>query len=351
MNDITVVFSGRAYNAIISESFAKHPLETGGILLGYLLNNGIWVVMEVVPPGKNSTFQPAYFEYDTEFVNYVANSVSSQYQSELNLLGLWHRHPGSMDVFSHTDDTTNREYALLNPEGAISGLVNIDPVFRLTMYHVSMPFSYQKVEVMVGDDLIPPDFFNLKYYPKQGLNPSLPENVVKRQKQTVKGLSVAEHLKKIFGRNRKDAADGWQAGGNTHASIAWFEKNREKADSELDALIGKYTDVRKNIENGHLVLSVEYGGWTLNMIYPENYAERANGFRVYIDNPQIIQPYYDYRLPYIATDADGRAYLTVSEILENSQISGLHVMDLSVRWLNKYDALKNNQITINEFII
>ncbi|MDR2774710.1 MAG: Mov34/MPN/PAD-1 family protein [Tannerella sp.] len=351
MDKITVVFSNKAYNAIISESFAKHPLETGGILLGYLLDNGIWVVMEVIPPGKNSIFQSAYFEYDTEFVDYVANSVSSQYKTELNLLGLWHRHPGSMDVFSSMDDTTNREYALLNQAGAISGLVNIDPVFRLTMYHVSLPFSYQKMEVAVGDDLIPPDFFNLKYYPEQGINPSLPEKAMKKQK--IKRQSVIGYLKKIFDRNRKDGADNAnvQAVNNASASIAWFEKNREKADSELNSLIRKYTYVQKNVENGHLVLSVKYGEWMLNMIYPKNYDEDMNEFRVYISNPQITRLCCDYRLPYIATDTDGKTYLTVSEILENSQINGLNVMDVSIKWLNKYNALKNNQITVDEFII
>ena len=40
------------------------------------------------------------FEYDEAFVNYLAQSVANQYKRPLDLLGLWHRHPGSMDVFS-----------------------------------------------------------------------------------------------------------------------------------------------------------------------------------------------------------------------------------------------------------
>lgn len=130
-----VVFSNKAYNAIIRESFAKDPVETGGILLGHILDNGIWIVMEVLPPGMKSIFQYAYFEYDEAFVNYLAQSVANQYKHPLDLLGLWHRHPGSMDVFSHTDDGTNSTFARQNPAGVISGLVNIDPDFRITMYH------------------------------------------------------------------------------------------------------------------------------------------------------------------------------------------------------------------------
>lgn len=166
----TVIISDKAYNAIIRESFAKHPVETGGILLGYILDNGLWVVMEMIPPGINGVFQTAYFEYDQDFVNYLGTSVANQYKEPLQVLGLWHRHPGSMDYFSTTDDGTNSDFASKNPFGVISGLVNIDPSFRLTMYHLDhnegvrpRNIAYTTVDVEVGDDLIPEKFFQLRY--------------------------------------------------------------------------------------------------------------------------------------------------------------------------------------------
>lgn len=171
-NCSAVIFSNKAYNAIIRETFDKHPIETGGILLGYIIDDA-WVVMEVLPPGINSIFQTAYFEYDTEFVNYLADSVASQYKQPLSLLGLWHRHPGHMDVFSSTDDITNRTFAALREQGTISGLVNVDPEFRITMYHLDKDEgsyasfhrpSYEIVDVEVGDDIIPEQYFELKYY-------------------------------------------------------------------------------------------------------------------------------------------------------------------------------------------
>ena len=171
-----VVFSNKAYNAIIRESFEKDPVETGGILLGHILDNGIWIVMEVLPPGINSIFQYAYFEYDESFVNYLAQSVANQYKKPLDLLGLWHRHPGSLDTFSKTDDATNITFACQNPKGVISGLVNIDPRFRFTLYHLAQDFSiskfrrpcYSPVEIAVGDDLIPEEYFQLKFYNGDG---------------------------------------------------------------------------------------------------------------------------------------------------------------------------------------
>lgn len=170
-NCSVVVFSNRAYNTIIRETFDKHPVETGGILLGHVID-GVWVVMEVLPPGINCIFQHAYFEYDQAFVNYLAQSVANQYEIPLQLLGLWHRHPGSMDVFSGTDDKTNSTFASLSDIGTISGLVNVDPNFRMTMYHLdhgcgiehySRPL-YEQVEIEVGDDIIPEQYFKLKYY-------------------------------------------------------------------------------------------------------------------------------------------------------------------------------------------
>ncbi len=168
-----IVFSDRAYNAIIQEAYSKNPLETGGILLGHILDNGFWIVLEALPPGPNSIYFEDYFEYDGDFVNYLAQSVANQYKIPLELLGLWHSHPDSMDIFSSKDDDTNTTFAQQNPYGIISGLVNIDPDFRLTMYHMSNPQNnvqtsirphYERMDIEVGDDIIPEIYFEYRYF-------------------------------------------------------------------------------------------------------------------------------------------------------------------------------------------
>jgi hypothetical protein len=175
-----VVFSDKAYNAIVRETFEWEPVETGGILLGHILDNGCWIVIDVLPPGygegregDNVYHEYGYFEYNRKFVNYLAKSVAEQYDIPLELLGLWHRHPGSMDHFSGTDDGTNATFAQQNPQGTISGLINVDPQLRMTMYYLShddainrgrSPLNYQKVQVEVGSDLIPEEYFRLRYY-------------------------------------------------------------------------------------------------------------------------------------------------------------------------------------------
>jgi proteasome lid subunit RPN8/RPN11 len=158
-----VIFTKRAFNAIVTETIDKDPLETGGIFIGYILDNGIWVVVETIPPGIDTVNRRSYFEYDADFINYLSNVIAKQYNGNLQVLGLWHRHPGSMDTFSSTDDDTNVMFAKANPAGAISGLVNWDPKIRLTMYHVDSECHCDKIDWSVDDGIIPEDLLALRF--------------------------------------------------------------------------------------------------------------------------------------------------------------------------------------------
>lgn len=172
-NQPYVVFTQRAFNSILTETIHKHPVETGGILIGYVLDSGARIVVENIPPGPQSTHQWGYFEYDVDFVNYLSNVVARQYVGNLQVLGLWHRHPGSMDTFSSTDDGTNRMFASEHPLGAISALVNCDPRARITMYHVAPNGAYTPIEWFVDDgDLIPENYLKL-WYSSEELMPML----------------------------------------------------------------------------------------------------------------------------------------------------------------------------------
>lgn len=146
-----IIFSARAYAALLSEVLDEVRTETGGVLLGYW-DDGVWQVVESVDPGPSSCFETAYFEYDQDYVNHLINKVSRIYDKQLDLIGLWHRHPGSFDRFSATDDETNLKYASLSKHGAVSALVNIDPHFRLTVYQVTVqPLRYEKIPYEVLD--------------------------------------------------------------------------------------------------------------------------------------------------------------------------------------------------------
>lgn len=242
---LAVVFSNKAYNLIIGESFKKDPLETGGILLGHILDNGVWLVMEVLPPGPKSIFERAYFEYDLAFVNYLAQSTAEQYNLKLELLGLWHRHPGSFDHFSSTDDGTNSTFAKLNAHGAISGLVNIDPNFRFTMYHVDpIDFGYTEVEIAAGDEMIPEDYFELRYYPHAGFNPSKSYNKTFATQLSQQGAQYTQE------REEQNQNDGYSS--EEHIVIYDDNTTSQVADTscqwDIDAIL-ENNKIQVGIEN------------------------------------------------------------------------------------------------------
>ena len=156
-----VVFSNRAYTSVLAETTEKIKTETGGLFLG-TVQDDTWYIIEAIDPGPKSIFEVAYFEYDQKYTQHLINKIANLYDKQLTLIGLWHRHPGSFDQFSSTDDGTNFKYASMRNEGAISALVNIDPNFRITMYHVAYPCRYKKIEYDVGDSLIPDDLLKFK---------------------------------------------------------------------------------------------------------------------------------------------------------------------------------------------
>lgn len=156
-----VVFSKRAFAGVMAETAEKVKTETGGLFLGQVQDD-TWYIVEAIDPGPNSIFEVAYFEYDQQYTQHLINKIANLYECKLDLIGLWHRHPGSFDQFSSTDDGTNAKYASMRPEGAISGLVNIDPEFRFTMYHVTYPSRYRKIPFEVGDELIPEELLRYR---------------------------------------------------------------------------------------------------------------------------------------------------------------------------------------------
>lgn len=155
------VFSNRAYASVLAETTEKIKTETGGLFLG-TVQDDTWYIIEAIDPGPKSIFEVAYFEYDQKYTQHLINKIANLYDKQLTLIGLWHRHPGSFDQFSSTDDGTNAKYASMREEGAISALVNIDPSFRITIYQVDRPCRYRKIAYDVGDNLIPDELLKFK---------------------------------------------------------------------------------------------------------------------------------------------------------------------------------------------
>lgn len=181
---VEVLFSQRAHAAICVETLGHHPNETGGILLGHFHQNR-WQVLEAIDPGPAARCTPSTFEYDRAYVNHLAAKQSRLYCRPLQLIGLWHRHPGSFDRFSAEDDTTNRRFAQQTPHGALSCLVNLDPNFRITAYHVSADLAYRQLPWCKGDQLIDSELRSLS--DSSALDPQL-----------LAERALAQHLQRLF---------------------------------------------------------------------------------------------------------------------------------------------------------
>lgn len=65
-----VVFSDRAFAAVMAETTEKIKTETGGLFLGSF-EDGVWYVIEAIDPGPKSIFEVAYFEYDQQYTQHL----------------------------------------------------------------------------------------------------------------------------------------------------------------------------------------------------------------------------------------------------------------------------------------
>lgn len=230
-----VILSSNAYLGIIAETYEHLGTETGGIFLGSRTGD-IWYVLEVLDPGPESILQIAYFEYDKPYVTHLANKTARFYKQPIDLLGLWHRHPGSMDTFSSTDDGTNTEYAQRSRSGSISALVNLDPRFRITMYHVTLPLRYSKVPVEVGDHLIPAELLALKS----------PEDYLPRRREASSNLRTAASQSQV---------EWLSAGAGEPAKGASVQGGLKRALGKLSSLLPHSGDKDASVRQAEPVLS------------------------------------------------------------------------------------------------
>ena len=130
-----IYFTTKAYVQLLTE-IADYPyVETGGVLVGQRRGNTFYV-FETVDPGFKADRQRAEFSRHYEYTEHLAYKVANQYEGKTTVVGYYHRHPGSYDHFSGGDDISNLEFAQTF-NGVISGLVNIDPEFRLAFYYIS----------------------------------------------------------------------------------------------------------------------------------------------------------------------------------------------------------------------
>lgn len=150
-----VIFSEKAFASIISQTLSYSQNETGGVLIGYILG-GIWYVLDVIDAGIKTENTPIHFTWDQNYVNHVVETQKVLYKYMPTIVGFYHRHPGSLDYFSLEDMDTMSEHLKNCRYGLLSGLVNIDPDFRITLYF-AFGNNLMSVNYDVGNEYFPED--------------------------------------------------------------------------------------------------------------------------------------------------------------------------------------------------
>lgn len=155
-----IVLSDRAFCGILAETSEFGDRETGGLMLGNF-HKGFWYIIDTVDPGFATVNHPTVFEYQVDYVNHLSKKLGRLYNHPLTIVGIWHRHPGSMDIFSSTDYASMESMVSTAAVGLIFMLVNVDPKLRMTFYYLNKKLELFRVPYVVGDAYIPPELTEL----------------------------------------------------------------------------------------------------------------------------------------------------------------------------------------------
>ncbi|MFD2788043.1 Mov34/MPN/PAD-1 family protein [Hymenobacter rubripertinctus] len=117
--------STEAVMVIRDQALRKHPLETGGILVGYYsANPRLATVVLVTPPPPDSKHGPTHFERGVHGLKQLLVEVKRQTPS-LHYLGEWHTHPAHEARASGPDIRQMNRFALWRQYGVKNPLLLI----------------------------------------------------------------------------------------------------------------------------------------------------------------------------------------------------------------------------------
>lgn len=89
----------------------RYPLETGGLLVGYVADEGTPVVRAVVGPGPKAQHSRYGFSPDTEYQDHMLEDHHRSTNGVESYLGDWHTHPDGVAALSRRDKKTLRNIA------------------------------------------------------------------------------------------------------------------------------------------------------------------------------------------------------------------------------------------------
>ena len=91
---------------MLLEAERVYPLETGGILIGYVGDNDEYVISHVIGPGPNASHSKFGFKPDHEYQQSKINLIFNESEGGYDYLGDWHTHPKGKCAMSWIDHRT-----------------------------------------------------------------------------------------------------------------------------------------------------------------------------------------------------------------------------------------------------
>ncbi|MBD5526773.1 MAG: hypothetical protein HDR04_20715 [Lachnospiraceae bacterium] len=102
------VFDNNAKKKIYSELKNYPDVETGGVLLGYIESDKVYI-KEVVCGGDAAIREPGAFQYDADYIEEFSTITANRYTPPLYLVGIWHKHNHTLEpAFSYADYQMHR---------------------------------------------------------------------------------------------------------------------------------------------------------------------------------------------------------------------------------------------------
>ena len=104
--------SQTALDFIVHEASSKAPLETGGVLMGYIApSSGEPVVLCATGPGPEAAHSRYHYSPDQEYDENVIAAIYKETGRRLAYLGDWHTHPAPVRYLSYRDRRTLKRIA------------------------------------------------------------------------------------------------------------------------------------------------------------------------------------------------------------------------------------------------
>jgi integrative and conjugative element protein (TIGR02256 family) len=131
------------------ETLAWIGQETGGLWLGRFDGAGNYVVSDSIAAGPKSVHRPGSFSPDEEFQNRELSAKRAA-SPGIDVIGMWHSHPGSYSTPSQTDElaaaSVIQEWGLSRSEVVVGIAVAPGQSFSLRAFHMAAGIrSFQEV--------------------------------------------------------------------------------------------------------------------------------------------------------------------------------------------------------------